>query len=316
MFSTDNSGVFWGLTSLVIIVFVGIGLSSLTQRRFEFSSNNKDSNLVIQSDAALLRDLAGQKERLEATLARTDGPGNSGAANAPDPLETIRSQRTEIETLQASLDAGKAAYVRVEDAFSAYRASYRNQTWIAAGGEKFPVIQLRSGRQYQNASIIKVTLVGLEISYADGKARINSAELDDTWQQRFQWNEAEREAALDEEQRIRNRHTSDPQPTTGPAAAPKLARNEEPGSPSKEEIQKCRTDLSGWNYKVSQLDAQYSEAKTKSGQGSPSVPGSLETWVARAGRLGGDLERARGNQLRAKARLAMIAPNDPLLFPQ
>ena len=45
------------------------------------------------------------------------------------------------------------------------------------------------------------------------------------------------------------------------------------------------------------------------------MPGSLETWEARATRLAKDLERARLELTTSRAALLRIAPNDPLARP-
>ena len=72
----------------------------------------------------------------------------------------------------------------------------------------------------------------------------------------------------------------------------------------------------GWKSKVTKLRSERSLALSNSGYGNQtSVPGSLETWGAKAARLGNELARANSELAVAKANLAALAPDDPLLRP-
>jgi hypothetical protein len=73
----------------------------------------------------------------------------------------------------------------------------------------------------------------------------------------------------------------------------------------------------GWKSKVSKLRYERSVALSNSGYGGQtSVPGSLETWGAKAERLGNELVRAQSELVVAKSNLAAVAPGDPLLRPE
>lgn len=75
-----------------------------------------------------------------------------------------------------------------------------------------------------------------------------------------------------------------------------------------------RLQVSGWKSKVSKLRIDRSEASARASYGNQaSVPGSLETWVARSARLGRDLLEAEAALAVAKSNLAAVAPNDPVL---
>jgi hypothetical protein len=57
-------------------------------------------------------------------------------------------------------------------------------------------LKVRNGREYLQATILRVTDVGLEIRHEDGIARIQAPDLDSKWQDRFQWKDDERRKVL------------------------------------------------------------------------------------------------------------------------
>jgi hypothetical protein len=75
----------------------------------------------------------------------------------------------------------------LKQAFQSYRDSYRARVWTAARGEAIPLLTLKSGKRYENVTISRVTPAGLEIAFPDGRARILAGDLDDQWQDRFDW---------------------------------------------------------------------------------------------------------------------------------
>lgn len=313
MFASDNSGTFWGLTSLIIIVFAAIGVSSLTTKRFEFSSSAKSNSKLVQAEAETLSDLSVEKASLETRL-HQEGIHVETAEQIEQLTKTLAEQQTKIDALKGDVKTARAHVTSVEESFAGYQKDYRSQIWLAAAGEKFPVIRLRTGREYKNATILRVTPVGLEIDHSEGRARLDAVNLDATWQERFQWNDAERLSTRGGE-RPQMEDAPAPPPVTQPKSSAVNTRPPPKPKISEAELGKIRNEFIAWNTKVFQLDSQYTEAQTKATQGgASSVPGSLETWAARAKRLETDLSRARDNQARARARLEIVSPNDSLLF--
>jgi multidrug resistance efflux pump len=90
----------------------------------------------------------------------------------------------------------------------------------------------------------------------------------------------------------------------------------EKANPDAARIEVLRGKVIGWKSKISRLSSDRNQAQSAASYGSQSsVPGSLETWQARAARLGAELAKARAEHAAAKAALAAVAPNDPLLQP-
>jgi hypothetical protein len=199
---------------------------------------------------------------------------------------------------------------KLEAGFLRCRAVYRRKAWSAAVGEELGSLTLRSGRQYQDAVITRVTEVGLEIRHTDGIARIQPPDLDPKMQDRFQWSDEDRRKVLNEELINLERVSGNPEPAERVIVRPQTRDSFDP-----DELAALRRRVTGWQIKISQLRNDQSAARAHSGGGNQaSVPGSLETWNAKAERLARELARAQAALQAAKSNLAAVAPSDPLLF--
>lgn len=302
------------MVGIVVLVMAGVGLSIVIDRRIKFSSGS----VGIQNDIVLgaseldglialhcerSRLLSQQESKLLGGFPKSDGSlrGEENLFQRRKVLEDTRLQLLDsVSTLEAD--------------FSRCRADYRKKTWSAAIGERLGNLALRSGRQYHEATITRVTDVGLEIRHADGIARIQAPDLDQKMQDRFQWSEEERRKVLNEEminlQRADDPVAGYPKPVERVVIRPQTRNQPDPG-----ELVALRRQVTGWQLKISQLRSEQSVARSHSGYGNQtSVPGSLETWSAKADRCGRELARAQVALETAKSNLAAIAPSDSLLL--
>lgn len=304
MLSNDNSGVFGWLLGLVVIVMIGVGLSMMVDRRFQFSSNNKEIESVISREAEHLADLAARLPRTKAKLEAQERPRQLAAREADELKLRIPASRNRIRDLRVTASDLKSRISTLEGSMITYRKAYRDQTWKEALGEKHAELTLKTGRRYENTTIQRVTSVGLEISHKDGLARIDFTELDPSWQERFQWRFDERESTIAGEAAAAS--SADPMPEKA------LVRKDEEAP---DNIDKLRNDVIVWNNKVQALKIQHMEAASNAGSGRNSVTGGLETWAAKAERLRVELDRAKLLREQARARLEQAAPDDPLARP-
>jgi hypothetical protein len=189
-------------------------------------------------------------------------------------------------------------------------------------GQSLGNLSLRGGREYRQAVISRVTDVGLEIRHEHGIARIQAPDLDASMQDRFQWNDEERRARLAAEKADHDSIAPPPAPEDEPVAKikrPSPSTKKTDSSKDEvdpDELSMLRSNVIAWKSKVVQLDADRSQAiSSASYGGQSSVPGSLETWQAKASRLGGELARARAKLAEAKAALMVVSPDDSLLRP-
>ena len=311
------------MVGIIVLVMAGVGLSLVIDRRLEFSSGVVKIQNEISLDAMELAQLATWYDERSKLLNRTGlklqtGTGASMGGQAK--LETLNQRQAALE--QTLRQLGKALS-SLEDDFSRYRADYRRKTWLAAVGENLGNLKVRSGREYKQAAITRVTDVGLEIRHEDGIARIQAPDLDSKLQDRFQWSDEERRQVLGQEQQDLEGNANEaipddsvPADWTSKSSVPEVSRFQTEIAPDSAEVAALRRLVVAWRVKVNLLSGEHQEAMSRAGYGSQSsVPGSLETWSARASRLGKALARAQGELAVAKARLAVDAPSDPLLRP-
>ncbi len=315
----DNPGLFTFLAGMIVLVMTAVGLSILVDKRLHSSSRSGDLKQEILDFGEEIGTLEARREGAARRL-ESEAPARRNALANQRELERLRAgaadRRGELAALRTTLQSETAA---LEREFAAYREKFRSRSRARAAGEAVGVLETRDGRKFNGVTIRKVTDVGMDISHEHGFARIHAPDLGPAWQERFQWTDEERRARLEEERRNRER-------VAGPAApAPreipaKLARANPPAAEAsvpEAEIIASRQSYLGWKSKVAQLSSDKSEADFQAASGSrTSVPGSLETWRARADRLSAQLVRARSEYAAARARLGIVAPDDPLLRPQ
>jgi hypothetical protein len=320
----DHPGVFTFMVGMIVLVMAGVGLSLVIDRRLSFSSGKLRTQREINLDAAELESLAATRdERSRLLESRTAKPQNSSesAAEILGRTETMRQRQAILEDARKQLHQAIAG---IEDDFSRFRAEYRRSTWTGAQGEKLGNLALANGREYRDATITRVTDVGLEIRHSDGIARIQAPDLDPKIQDRFQWNDEERRKILKQESEHLEGIAAGPveevPAITAGIAVPPVSQSRRPlanKAPDSNELATLRRLVIGWKSKVAKLRLERSVALSNSGYGSQtSVPGSLETWGAKAARLGNELARASSELAVAKSNLAAVAPADPLLRPE
>lgn len=317
--SEENSGIFYFLVGMIVVVLTAVGLSMLVDQRFKFSSDLSASKSLLAASTTELAELRARHEQMAASLAEQQSQrGLAGASRdgLTEKLTTMSQRKSELARLSGRL---RLAITDEETKFTKYRADYRDATWTKAVGEEMSVLATRSGREYRQVKITKVTDVGLEIKHEHGIARVQAPDLPTAWQDRFQWNEEERRTRLKAESDSLSALSS------SPSVVPAIERGEiEPAedvttqdSVDQENLKQLRTQVIKWDAKVSQLRSEQSVAASNANySGQNSVPGSLETWKAKAARTTKELSRARMELTLAKNKLSAVSPSDSLLRTQ
>lgn len=311
--SDDHSGLITFVFGLIIVVFAGIALSLVVDRRFSFSSSVSAMEAEIRSNESELERL--KQACHEQSLILTEiGPEREMADAALKDFQKhaveFRQQRDELVSERNSL---RDSIPRLEEDFSSCRRKTREAIRNAAVGELLGTIPLPGGREFLEARITRVTDVGLEIRHAHGTARISSTELGPQFQERFQWDDEERRARLREEQAAREAMERMVENTKAPE---KVELNVSAPEPDAQIIQQLRSKVIIWSSRISQLKIERSRAIGSSYGSQASPSGSLETWQARAARLAGEIARAEAELAAAKAALARVSPGDGLLRPR
>jgi hypothetical protein len=304
---SDRSGTFGFLVGLIVLVFTGVILSLLVDKRLGFSSDRLTVERETEADAAKLRTL---ERRLSAMRSKWEKEllPRSGQEDLLRRLSATQEAETrrlaELAPRKASVEAELEA---VRAASAEYRASYRRQVRAAAAGERLAELKSLNGRTYREVTIRQVTADGIDFRHADGISRLGPSELDGTWRERFQWDPEEIPQAV-----------AKAEPEAEPKAKPKTPappRKERPvPQTTEDELEELRAAVIATQADVdaalAEVGRSRSEAQTNRGR---SVPGSLETWSERATRMEGVAKRLKTRNAAARARLAAVSPGDPAL---
>ena len=300
---SDRSGTFGFLAGMIVLVFTGVVLSLLVDKRLGFSSDRLTVERETEADAAKLRTL---ERRLSAMRSKWEKEllPRSGQEDLlrrwSAALEAETRRLAELAPRRESVEAELAA-LRAESAD--YRAAYRRQVRSAAAGERLDELKSLNGRTYRDVMIRQITADGIEFRHADGISRLGPLELDGTWRERFQW-DPEEEIPKPE---VKPVPVAKPRTTSSPTGKPAPRITESELEELREAVITTQADVDATLAEVAQARA---EELTNRGR---SVPGSLETWRDRAARLEGVAKRLKARNLAARARLSAVSPGDPAL---
>ncbi len=289
----DNPILYMIAVGICGLAVAGVGLSKMS----EYDSKVKE----------MVSELKYYEKEIAETESRLGDRANFLAKDYPE-LEAKMLANNEINAQLENLKVKKGSLTKRKDelrssltslskVFSNYQEDYREKTWRMAPGEKIADINLKSGKQYRDVKIAKVTEQGLEIRHDGGTARIMSADLDENLKSRFQWGQAKQKPMMDEsvDLAVKVEASRVVQPV-GPSAAEIAAKKKR--ALEKEELVKILELRSyQWSQKLSILFNARSEAQRNAGLGirAPACKG-LETWAARAERIGQEITQAEASQ--------------------
>lgn len=303
---TDNyGGIIWFLGALIILTLSGVFLSMLADKGLDSSKAGGVVADAFAENAAVLYELQaelGRKtERHSLVHART--------VAATSGMESERAFQTGVKDRIASLTVEKIrlrnAIPSMESEFAEYRSRYRKNVWAKATGERMGDLFIKSGRQFEQVVINRVTPLGLDISHAHGLAKVDFMELSLALRERFQWDEQERARILATEQ-----ESQLDRPLSAVSSAEKTGLIVPQGA----DIASVRAEIILWRSRISTLRIELSQAESQSRHGSNrSVPGSLRTWGEQAALLRQDITRSEARLALALEKLRDASPSDPAL---
>lgn len=315
-----GAGLAASLLGLIVIVISGVGFYLVIEKRMNSSSATLTLSRELIAGQQDLERLRLQhdhiKDRYERTL-RERTKIATQLATLPD-IDKILLQ---ARRLNEELDSLNHTIGIIDREFIAYRRNYLLVAWNQAVGESLGDLTMPGGRIYRNAVIRSVDWDGIDIRHEDGGARIPARELEAQLRDRLRLDERPATNRIAHESSV----VFEMKPPGGKVANSGMSRREVKSGDSlreavrhplrtEAEVLKLRDDVLRWQALVRQLSSEHAAAVANAGgrSGRRSAPGSLETWDARAARLGGELERARAELSSARAILRNISPNDPL----
>ena len=306
------------LLGLIVLVFVAMLFSLLVDKRFSFSKERVSLSRLIEEE----------KHELQVSRKRLEEASRHWTSNCEPLLGQDRSfakvaaeigaSEKRIKELQERRRELAAEVQAATDKFANYRSRYRLQVRSEATGESAPELRSRSGRIYRNIVIRAVSAAGMEIRHDEGNSRLSPEELDPSWRERFQWDGSETADHLAEErERARQHHQFVEKGNSKPPLPLQRKAKNRSGkkrAPADEEVEELRQALMDARRKLNEVEGEAIQARAaeRSSRGR-SVPGSLETWGERAARFEASGVKLRAQSMRARQRLAAVAPGDALL---
>jgi hypothetical protein len=314
-FSNESSGTVGFLVGIIVLVFTGIVLSLMVDKRFRFSSGKASLERSIAEEG---HELETVRRRLEVAKDRWNKEFRPLEGQEAELVKAKAAAGTSSARLQELRDARAAAAAGLDDlqtAFAGYRDRYCQQVRQAAAGEKLPELRVRGGKVYRDVTIRRVTAAGMEIAHSQGNSRIKPEDLEGTWHERFQWTPGELEELLNREKQAQARHAqaAAPSPEIKSPAKP-LSTKEQAKQEAEKQLASLRSDVSDALRRLQKAEAEAAraQAEARNNRGK-SVPGSLETWGERAARLELASGKFRSLYVAARGRLAAVSPTDSLL---
>lgn len=307
----NHDGVFWLLGSLIVLTLSGVLLSILVDKKFSFSQEKNSIHETISADLNRITDLRFRIDQCEKKLATAAFRAETAKKSLSSITTTIPEVEDEIDLLLAKKLQLTNAIPKTLAEFETYSEAYKAHTWKKAVGERIDHLFLKTGRQYDRVIITRVTETGLEISHAHGRARVDSTDLSNALQDRFQWVETEVSTKQDSELAPRRSEVAlqRPQNSISPTIAEKPRVN-----PDAETLNQARTLVTTGRAAVASLRNLHAEAVSNSSYGNQrSVPGSLRTWPEQAAILEEKLIKATAKLSLVTGQLREISPSDPLL---
>ena len=309
--SNEQSGTVGLLVGVIVLVFAGIVFSLLADKRFKFSSGKLSMEEEVSDGKRQVAKLQARLEASNELWNKRVKPLDRQPDELREAADRTREMGRRLVDLRQRRKALEEELVRADETFRAYRDEYRKQVRLAAIGEELPELQSRGGRTYSKVTVTRVTTDGVDFKHSQGISRLGPDDLDPSWLERFQWHPEE-------------------QPKKGPPVvkAPAVVDDKPAGkpegekaSPEQEAKEEAGKKLAGLRRDVNEslrfLEKAEGEllrvrAEAQSSRGR-SVPGSLETWADKVKRVESVSAKFRAQYVAARAKLATVAPDDPLL---
>ncbi|MEP4078958.1 hypothetical protein [Haloferula sp.] len=316
--SGDNSGTISLLIGVVLVVFVGIGISLVADSRLSFGNTQSTINESIKSDRQKIENLTFSVDHLQNSWTRDHAPNIGQEQQISDLSGQTSRNRNRLAELRADKAGLEKSIIRIAQQNLDYRVHYKNQARADSVGESLDSITLTDGRSFRSVVIRGFDTSGLRIHHKGGSARIRYSDLPRAWKERFQWHP--------DEAKVRKPKPPAEVASEGPETQIEAEDSETNGQHDEPAVSKKAHEAKDAekvaearsHYLIarkSYLDArnQASIARGHAYASNKSVPGSLETWAERAERMDRISRQRHAGYIKARSALSSVSPGDPLL---
>jgi hypothetical protein len=309
--SRDQSGVAGFLVGIIVLVFAGMGFSLLVDKRFKFSSGRASLEQAMADEGSQLEKVKFRLEAAKQRWAKNVRPLEGQDEQLAEVAGEARDHERRLAGLRERRAKLKEEIVAADEAFREDRDQSRQRARAAATGETLSELKSRNGRTYAAVTISRVTKDGIEIRHSQGISRLRPEDLDDAWQDRFQWHPEEQAKGPEQ---VPPAEPVKPSPV-GTARGEQVSPEVMAERVAAKRLAGLRRDVSEALRFLGKAEAELAraraEAQTDRGR---SVPGSLETWAEKLKHLEATSAKFRERYVTARGRLAAASPTDALLL--
>jgi len=202
-----SSGRGPGVIGMLLAMVVLLGFGALFLFAFDEGMQGKEQSIesVIANQAKEIDDLKLGIESGSKRLA--DVPARNSASRE---LSTIKRENQyrdgKIESLRQGITTANEAISAKLAEIEAYKDQYRAAIRAKAKGTTMPKLETRKGEVYENVSVREVNAVGMQIIHDGGQKRIPFEELPADLQDLYQFDPAQKAAAIAKEAEERGAH--------------------------------------------------------------------------------------------------------------
>lgn len=221
MESSRGPGFIGTLLALVVLaIFVLFYLFAFDEG---MQGGNKNIASVIKeqtADIARLNEEIGLKGRTLSTLPALKEQAKALASANSD----IQSLESRITNLEATVESATADIAEKTKEFEIYKDRYRAFVRNKAKGETLDELETTK-ETFKNVTIREVSAVGMQIRYEGGLKRVPYEELHPEMQDYYQFDSAQKDHALAEEDSVRKQHDAAVGAAEKVAAGESVAQN-------------------------------------------------------------------------------------------
>ena len=182
----DRGGILTLVGGLVGLSVVATGLALVMEKRSESAKIKEDAEKTVLEDRQVMDHLRSEID--SAAMRWNEVSGRAALAEKVSKAKAISTARVKkLEELRATeAELRQTVSAQIAD-YSKYRDDYLTSVRAGAIGEQIAILKLKNGKEYAKVTINRVTPEGIEIRHEFGVARVVADDLDEAWNDRFQW---------------------------------------------------------------------------------------------------------------------------------
>jgi hypothetical protein len=203
MESGRGPGVIGTLMALLVVTIFALLFAFAFDERLQGGGQSIESYLASQTKE--IEELGDSIKHGNSRLVKAQARQAQTAEWASAKRES-QSRTAQIHSLESGISSAREAIDALQLEFDTYKDAYREIVRGKAKGETMERLETRDGQVYVDVTIRNVTPVGIQIMHDGGHKRIPYEVLPEPLINRFQFDQAQKAAAIAAEEQQRNQH--------------------------------------------------------------------------------------------------------------